>query len=559
MKKKKNINKTSHLLKIGILLFGSFVLLWSCQDNLDNVSEELEYQNTFEKLINPQLASEQLGLGQDNLSVNWQQPTTLALRKKELGGVYQYPMYLKKPITNGSDLFVKQLTFQLIVHEKQNKVDFTILRYEPFKNSLNIKPSESDLNGFSGMKFIFDKTGILQDIYTYENGKKIASFNENKDKRKGRYTNIMLPKASSYYYDNCTDLNGNAIENCTRSNDGIRVDAGSGGSYVLEITRYYTDYYNRCNLCDSSDGIVLKHTDGNTYIYHHTTYNGNSSRWVWISSGGNRYVDVYDPRAADGNPGPTFDDDHQRNYKDRGSSSEKLPCPVGFEKTEGMCIKIIKEEDKIIDNELTGKAYCVYKKMVDKNNNINWILENFNDGDKPSEFDLKFEMSTNLGNDTNASFSTPFQSSIPNTFVIKINQNTLEDRTALGLARTILHEGIHARLWEFYYRNGPGVTNIDFPGIYDYMRVHGKNWDHEQMAAFYIETIAQGLKQFDNAQHSATFYNALAWEGLAQYKDANNKRESIYSEVWNKLSSKEQKEILNTITNEKQNGSKECN
>lgn len=219
------------------------------------------------------------------------------------------------------------------------------------------------------------------------------------------------------------------------------------------------------------------------------------------------------------------------------------------------------EDDDKIDNELTGKADCVYQKMVDSNNNINWILENFEDSNQPSQFNLKFVMSTTLGNETNASFATPFQSGIENTFVISINQNTLSDRTSLGLARTILHEGVHARLWEFMYSRDKNLALIknDFPGIYDYYREHKQNWDHEQMAEFYRETIAQGLKQFDNGQHSDAFYDALAWEGLAQYKDANNNHELIYSEAWKKLTPNEQQEILNTITDEKQNGSKECN
>lgn len=151
------------------------------------------------------------------------------------------------------------------------------------------------------------------------------------------------------------------------------------------------------------------------------------------------------------------------------------------------------------------------------------------------------------------------QSGIPNTFVISINQNRAENiNTTLTIARTIIHEGIHARLWEFYYRNGTGVTPNDFPGVYEHMRVYSKNWDHEQMAAYYRETIAQGLKQFDNAQHSDAFYNALAWEGLSEIKDANNNHEMIYTQAWNKLTLAEQTAILQIITNEKNNGSKEC-
>ncbi|WP_128760072.1 hypothetical protein [Leeuwenhoekiella aestuarii] len=212
-----------------------------------------------------------------------------------------------------------------------------------------------------------------------------------------------------------------------------------------------------------------------------------------------------------------------------------------------------------IDNQLTGKADCVYQKMVDNNNNINWILENFKDGDQPSQFDLVFKMSTTLGNETNASTATPLQSGISNTFVISINQNRAENRnTTLTIARTIIHESIHARLWEFVYRNGGNVSQSDFPGLYEYMRIHGKNWDHEQMAAYYRETIATGLKHFDNGQHSDDYYDALAWEGLSEIKDANNNHELIYTQTWEELKDKEQQQILEIITYEKASGSKLC-
>ncbi|MFD0834674.1 hypothetical protein ACFQ0I_02775 [Mariniflexile aquimaris] len=216
-------------------------------------------------------------------------------------------------------------------------------------------------------------------------------------------------------------------------------------------------------------------------------------------------------------------------------------------------------DDKIDASGLTGKAECVYTKMVDNNNNINWILENFQDRDKPSQFNLIFQMSTTLGDKTNASTATPLQSGIPNTFVININQNRAENiNTSLTVARTIIHEGIHARLWEFAYRNGGTVSQSDFPGVYEFMRTYGKNWDHEQMAAYYRETIAAGLKQFDNGQHTDEYYNALAWEGLSEIEDANNSHALIYTQAWQKLMIAEQQKVLQIITDEKANGSKEC-
>lgn len=143
--------------------------------------------------------------------------------------------------------------------------------------------------------------------------------------------------------------------------------------------------------------------------------------------------------------------------------------------------------------------------------------------------------------------------------MISINQDRAENiNTTLTIVRTIIHEAIHARLWEFYYRN-MGVTLNDFEGIYNYMRIYGKNWDHQQMADFYRSTIAKGLALFDNGQHSNNYYNALSWEGLSQIKDKNGNGSLIYTEAWKKLSSIEREQILKTITNEKANGSKICN
>lgn len=207
---------------------------------------------------------------------------------------------------------------------------------------------------------------------------------------------------------------------------------------------------------------------------------------------------------------------------------------------------------KII-NKLEGRAKCVYDKMLNNGDNINWILKNFNDGNKPSEFDLIIEMSTTLGEFTNASTIKS-----GNTFIIRINANRIPDRTSLSIARTIIHEGIDARLREFASRNGSNAT--EFPGVYDYFRTHGKNWDHQQMADFYRKTIAEGLQQYDNNQHAPQFYMDLAWEGLSQIIDANNtdNPSSIYTEAWKKLSSSDQERVLQTIANEKRNGSKEC-
>ena len=78
------------------------------------------------------------------------------------------------------------------------------------------------------------------------------------------------------------------------------------------------------------------------------------------------------------------------------------------------------------------------------------------------------------------------------------------------------------------------------------------------MADYYRSTIAKGLKQFDKGQRSDQFYNDMAWEGLANIIDANNKPNQIYTEAWKKLTVVEKNRVKSTIANEKKNGNKTC-
>ena len=340
------------------------------------------------------------------------------------------------------------------------------------------------------------------------------------------------------------------------------IETGKLSSFIVNIFVRNSklndiDDLNYFNIpVDFSGKIIIMNTNSRS-IYLNTIFNGESKNKDLIAKAPAvcyEIIELFDT----GPPRPTGIKfcDTSGNVENLSTSSPNYPQHGG---NRGGSSTSSTDNYKIIAN-LTGKAKCVYDKMVNSKGNINWILENFKDKNgKPSEFNLVLQMSTTLGNETNASTATPKQSGIYNTFVISINSKTLSGRTSLGLARTIIHEGIHARLWEFAYRNGKTISSNDFPGVYEYMRIYGENWDHQQMAGHYRQTIAKGLKQYDNAKRSDTFYDALAWEGLSEIKDKNGNNSKIYTEAWKKVSSSQQKSILQIIKNEKSNGSKNCN
>ena len=139
-------------------------------------------------------------------------------------------------------------------------------------------------------------------------------------------------------------------------------------------------------------------------------------------------------------------------------------------------------------------------------------------------------------------------------FLIEIlfNGNTLNDRTILGLARTFLHEVIHAEMYRKVKSVNGSISETDFPGIYDYYRRHIKNWQHEQMASHYRNSIARMLQEFDTGipltsqQSPDQFYLDMSWVGLQK------------TLAWDNLDDYEKTRIVNSIVYYESNGNKTC-
>lgn len=104
--------------------------------------------------------------------------------------------------------------------------------------------------------------------------------------------------------------------------------------------------------------------------------------------------------------------------------------------------------------------------------------------------------------------------------------------------------------------NIAGVTRQDvldalennYPGMYDYYRRH-KNWQHQQMATHYMETLARILQEYDTRnpvpynQQPSQLYMDLAWECLIYEKPPNA------IPTWTNLPQTEKDRIENVISN----------
>lgn len=102
-----------------------------------------------------------------------------------------------------------------------------------------------------------------------------------------------------------------------------------------------------------------------------------------------------------------------------------------------------------------------------------------------------------------------------------LNTNTDKmERPILDIARTLLHEAIHAKIFREVKSVGglEGLTDKNFPGLFDYYSRYGEGkFQHQLMAQHYIDFIAENLGAFDNYQQNDKVYIALAWQGLRGY------------------------------------------
>lgn len=204
-------------------------------------------------------------------------------------------------------------------------------------------------------------------------------------------------------------------------------------------------------------------------------------------------------------------------------------CPEGYIKdNNGICI----EEDKII-NELTGKEKCVNDLLDETGNSyVKDILSKF-EGD--SEFDIKIEsqdkvISTETLEEINGKTSPPKDEAI----TIKISTDKALNRPVLDVARTLLHEYIHADMFRKLHTKYPTDGDLNFKQTYEAFENSNFNTtpQHETMAALYVDEMTNALKNFH--QNALTedynymtnngtdplpdsFYEALAWLGLKEH------------------------------------------
>jgi hypothetical protein len=199
------------------------------------------------------------------------------------------------------------------------------------------------------------------------------------------------------------------------------------------------------------------------------------------------------------------------------------------------CIPFPEERDQIIkDPSFEGtNADCIFEKLKSING-FNQVSGRF-DG-VTSELDVIFKIGATQN--PNATGQTQWMGSTSRPIEITLNQNRLGS-SALEVARTILHEMIHAEIYGAIKTNIPTTEDLSFRDTFEeYTRRFSGNdaIHHNLMADKFVKYMADVLQQIHPQLGGSAyadfmnypggypngvpreFYEALAWTGL---KDAN--------------------------------------
>lgn len=115
-------------------------------------------------------------------------------------------------------------------------------------------------------------------------------------------------------------------------------------------------------------------------------------------------------------------------------------------------------------------------------------------------------------------------------FTLRLDRDLLKNGTKLGIAKTIIHESIHAYL---VYKTRMDPTSGIVSLLKEYYEVynHVTNLTHHNFMVQYVDAFAYSLKVYDNNNQTMDYYTKLAWSGLYSSDAFKNKSISEQNEI----------------------------
>ena len=503
------------------LILIAAVFLWNCEnESIDiPVQETFKSRLSFDKFDSPSFLH-------SNFQVDWD---NFEIHQKGSVDYYEFRVNYESGASFKFEGYAPEKFYSLLVDpsDKEN-IEFFLIVSLPLEGSKAAGPSFFNTSGFSGMQYIYSIKGETLSISRFEDGEQVEGFVDG--------TKSKSLKSGIYPDEPCIgDVNPRSPSQQGKALKSPCPGGGGGCGYEDVQTDHYVLWYE-VETNNYTGAIVSV-----TYLY--TEYVGTTTEYIYTCSGG-------------GNSGSS-----------QKAESFVPQVPEGIDPDE--FLELIEGLDDQIIVELTGKAKCVYGKMGD-NSILKNTLEKFKGENVPVH--LIFEQESNLtimdknGNDILVNAYTQYGDSY--NITIRLNTEQANNRPSLAVARTILHEAIHAEIyrkikttsglsfdpstntWKF-----PNGSRANFPSLFDAYNEDTKNPYHNYMAKYYREALEHGLREYakaTGASHPDQFYKDMAWYGLLDTKAWENQyADKAYAE-------REKNRIINASANFEKSGINEC-
>lgn len=374
-------------------------------------------------------------------------------------------------------MYADTMYYSLIAYlNRFQQVQIRVLECIPLSANKFNKPEFLNRTNFSGLinTFALDGTLMQADFFKAGEQKSRLHFEEINELRESLKEEKMLLKAAPAGGCDCWVTVW--VENYT---DWYQTASQGGGSITTYIGREYT-------------GMTL------VYVYMPTDGGGGNGNYEQTQT----RTSVHGPR-----------------YSSAYSSKTQFY-----------------DEQVLLDKSFASNEWlkCIYDRLVEVDAFRNALIK-FT-GEYPV-IHLKFEVGEITT--TNQAVAATYP---PINYVsrIKVNTSFASNYSTLLMAKTLIHEVIHAEMYRKLMELASSDGKIDpllvemflsqdnYPGLFDYYRRYGlNNMQHEQMAAHYVETMAEILAEFDSNKYEFSYYELLAWSGSLQNTVAYNEKKEI--------------------------------
>lgn len=410
--------------------FFIFLFLLSCETEplqLETVEETLESvqlnkQERIKNNFNLHHFRDSLDIEKDNLKILWEEHKTITVEDR-VWHEYKIEELVKPDLEEGE---ITDITYSLLTTFSNEKPAYWIVRMDSHNGVAYSSYFDLFPNYFTGMVYLYNVKGEMSMARYYQKGNGYHGIT-----KAGNAVTLPTPSASRCDFK-LTSSNCSGTSDCGLLAGGGGCGNGGGqGSYRrVRIPGATTDWYNDRN----GDGR------GQPNEYSHTSMGRDTYTWAWVSNGKSGYT----PQGRQNYRGV------QNNGYTRG-----IPKPAVSPS------KIIKHPS-LKSYPCVGQILGELAKGNFKQLRLNKLgqLEGGKHLSKAIldlfENNSKHHLNIKVGTLSNANGSTKIVRNVPSrgqiTFDITLDKSFVQNGTKLVIARTLIHESLHAYL-SYLYQN----------------------------------------------------------------------------------------------------------